>query len=207
MKKGYGRFVVAAAVALLAAVYPAPGFSQMRDMPMAGSGEGCGKRMEMPMPGHGAGHGQMMGMPMAGHGGGHGQPMPGQGPGPGQGMMDRMERTGDMIAMCLHHAEAIGLTDEQIAKLKRVHREVQKKEARFRADLTIARIDRMEIMDVKDFDLEKASSVVKKVQEIRTAHQLEMLKAMKEIRTLLTDEQFKKMTAMMMPMRMQGRDR
>jgi len=59
----------------------------------------------------------------------------------------------------------------------------------------------MEIMDVKDFDLEKASSQVKKIAEIKTAHQLEMLKAMKEMRTILTDEQFAKMKKMMMTMK------
>ena len=56
----------------------------------------------------------------------------------------------------------------------------------------------MEIMEVKDFDLEKASAAVKKITEIKTAHHLEMLKAMKEMRTALTDEQFKKMKRMCM---------
>ena len=55
----------------------------------------------------------------------------------------------------------------------------------------------MEIMEVKDFDLEKAGSAVKKIADIKTAHHLEMLKAMKEMRTILTDEQFKKMKKMM----------
>jgi Spy/CpxP family protein refolding chaperone len=55
----------------------------------------------------------------------------------------------------------------------------------------------MEIMEVKDFDIEQAGSAVKKIAEIKTAHHLEMLKAMKEIRTILTDEQFKKMKKMM----------
>jgi Spy/CpxP family protein refolding chaperone len=109
-------------------------------------------------------------------------------------MTGRMDK---MIDMCLRHAEAIGLTDEQIGKIRRLHREVRKKEARFRADLTIANIDRREIMEVKDFDPGKASSAVKKIEEIKTAHQLEMLKAMKEIRSMLTDEQFKKMNTLM----------
>lgn len=62
----------------------------------------------------------------------------------------------------------------------------------------------MEIMEVKDFDLEKAGSAVKKIAEIKTAHHLEMLKAMKEMRTILTDEQFKKMKRMM-SMKMGGK--
>ncbi len=46
-------------------------------------------------------------------------------------------------------------------------------------------------------DLEKASSAVRNIAEIKTAHHLEMLKAMKEMRTILTDEQFKKLKKMM----------
>ncbi|HZV82523.1 MAG TPA: hypothetical protein VFF53_10195 [Geobacteraceae bacterium] len=118
---------------------------------------------------------------------GHGQMMP-------MGSMDRMD---DMMGICLEHADRIGLTDEQLMKMKPAHREMQKKQARFKADLKVAEIELMEIMEVKDFDLEKAGTAVKKIADIKTAHHLEMLKAMKEMRTMLTDEQFKKMQKMM----------
>jgi len=91
----------------------------------------------------------------------------------------------------------MGLTDDQLLKMKPMHSEMQKKQARFKADLKIAEIELMDILEVKDFDLEKASAAVKKIEDIKTAHHLEMLKAMKEIRTILTDEQFKKMQKMM----------
>jgi len=51
-------------------------------------------------------------------------------------------------------------------------------------------------MEVKDFDLDKATSAVKKIEDIKTAQHLEMLKAMKDMRTILTDEQFKNMHKM-----------
>ena len=130
---------------------------------------------------------QMTNMPMKGHG----QMME----------MGNMDKMGDMAGMCIEHADMLGLTDDQITKMKPIHREMQKKQARFKADLKIAEIELMEIMDAKDFDLEKAGSQVKKIAEIKTAHQLEMLKAMKEMRTMLTDEQFKKMKKIM-PMKM-----
>ncbi len=131
--------------------------------------------MDMPMmgPGGGGGYGQMMGKG-------------------GMGMMHE-----DMMGMCLANADKIGLTDEQIKKIKPIHREMMKKRAQFQADLKIAEVDMMEIMDVKDFDLDKASAQVKKIAEIRTAHQLEMLKAMKEVRSILTEEQFRKMQKLM----------
>jgi Spy/CpxP family protein refolding chaperone len=130
---------------------------------------------------------QMKDMPMKEHREGHGQMM----------QMGKMDKMGDMMSMCIEHADHMGLSDDQIMKMKRMHREMQRDQARFTADLKIAEIDLMEIMEVKDFDLEKAGSAVKKIAEIKTARHLKMLRAMKEMRTLLTDEQFKKMKTMM----------
>jgi Spy/CpxP family protein refolding chaperone len=131
---------------------------------------------------------QMHDMPMNEHGPGHGQ------------MMDTcsMDKMGDMMGMCIDHAGKMGLSDDQVMKMKPIHNDMQKKQARFKADLKIAEIELGEIMDVKDFDLEKASFAVKKIAEIKTAHHLEMIKAMKEMRTVLNDEQFKKMKKMPM---------
>jgi Spy/CpxP family protein refolding chaperone len=134
---------------------------------------------------------QMKEMSMKGHGEGHGRMME----------MGNMDKMGDMMAMCMQHADMMGLTDDQILKMKPVHSEMQKKQARYEADVKIAKIELTEIMEVKDFDLEKANAAVKKISEIKTAHHLEMLNAMKDMRTILTDEQFKKMKKMM-PMKM-----
>ena len=111
--------------------------------------------------------------------------------------MCNMDMMGDMMDMCLANADKIGLTDEKINKIKLIHREMQKKQARFIADQKIAQIELIEIMDVKDFDLGKANTAAKKIADIKTAHHLEMLKSMKEVRTILTDDQFKKMKKMM----------
>jgi len=134
---------------------------------------------------------QMKDMSMKEHKGGHGQQME----------MCSMDRMGDMIDTCIEHADKMGLSDDQMMKVKPLHREMQKKQARFNADLKIAEIDLTEIMEVKDFDLEKANSAAKKIADIKTAHHLDMLKAMKEMRTILTDDQFKNMKKMM-PMKM-----
>lgn len=118
----------------------------------------------------------------------------GQGHAHGQAMgMGPMDRMGDMMGTCLANADKMGLSDDQLAKLKPLHNEMQKKQARFKADLKIAELELMEIMEVKDFDLEKASAATQKIEGIKTAHHLEMLKHMKEIRSSLTDEQFSKM--------------
>ena len=134
---------------------------------------------------------QMMDKSMKEHRGRHGQMME-------MGCMDMMD---DMMGKCIEHSEKIGLTDDQILKMKPIQGEMQKNKALFKADMKIAKRELMAIMEVKNFDLEKASSSVKKIAEMKTAHRLEMLKAMKEMRTILTDEQFTKMKNMM-PMKM-----
>jgi Spy/CpxP family protein refolding chaperone len=139
--------------------------------------------MTVPMPSFS----QMKDMSMNEHREGHGQMME----------MGNMDKMGDMMGMCIEHSDKMGLTDDQIMKMKPMHRELQKKQARFKADLKIAEIELMEIMEVKNFNMEKASSAVKKIAQIRTANHLEMLKAMKEMRAILTDEQFKNMKNMM----------
>jgi Spy/CpxP family protein refolding chaperone len=126
-------------------------------------------------------------MPMRCHGEGHGQMME----------MDHMDMMGGDM-MCLEHAEQMGLTDDQIAKMKPLHREMQRKQVRFEADLKIAEIELIEITEVKDFDLDKAKTAVKKIENIKTAWHLEMLKIMKDMRTIMTYEQFKNMHKMTM---------
>ena len=132
---------------------------------------------------------QMMDQPMMGHGEGHEQMM-----GMGMGHMDRM---GDHMGMCLEHADQLGLSDVQLKKLTPIHREMKKKQVRFNADLKIAEMEHMEIMEVKDFDLEKANASVRKIADLKAAYHLDMLKSMKEVRSILTEEQFHKMKEMM----------
>ncbi|MGA3282143.1 MAG: hypothetical protein ABSD50_14315 [Smithella sp.] len=130
---------------------------------------------------------EMRDMPMRCHGEGHGQMME----------MDHMDMMGGDM-MCLEHAEQMGLTDDQIAKMKPLHREMQRKQVRSEADLKIAEIELKEIMEVKDFDLDQAKTVVKKIENIKTAWHLEMLKTMKDMRSIMTHEQFKNMHKMWM---------
>ncbi len=130
---------------------------------------------------------QMMDMPMPGHGDGHGPKM-------------EMGKMSPMMGMCLEHAEELGLSEDQVGKMKAIHRDLEKYQARNEADRKIAEIDLMEIMDAKDFNLEKATAAVKKSADIKTAGQVARLKAMKEMRTILTEDQFNAMKKMAMQM-------
>ena len=128
-----------------------------------------------------------MDMPMRGHGGGRGPMME----------MDHIDMMGGDM-MCIERAHHLRLTDDQMRKMKPIQRELQKSQIRSKADLKIAEIELREIMEVKDYDLDKANSSVKKIGDIKTARHLEMLKAMKDMRAILTDDQFKNMHKMCM---------
>lgn len=116
---------------------------------------------------------------------------------PSFAQMMNMNHMGDMGERCIEHADTIGLTDGQIAKMKPLHNEMQKNQARFNADLKIAEIEHMEIMDVKDFDMDKARASVEKMEGLKKAHQMAMIVTMKDMRTILTYDQYKKMNKMM----------
>ena len=120
-------------------------------------------------------------------------PMEGPGPMMEMGPMDKM---GEMMGACLDNADSIGLTEAQTAKLTPLHREMKKKQVRFKADAKIAEMELMEIMEVKDFDLDKAKAATRKIADLKTAYHLDMLTMMKEVRSALTDEQFKKLLTM-----------
>src|SRR6185369_8786229 len=127
-----------------------------------------------------------MEMPMHEHMGARGPMME-------SGSMDRM---GEMMGKCLEHAEELGLTEDQTKKLTPLHREMKKLLIRFNADLKLAEMEHMETMEVKDFDLDKAIAEDRKIAGMKTAHHAEMLKLMKQVRTVLTEEQFRKMKEM-----------
>jgi Spy/CpxP family protein refolding chaperone len=115
----------------------------------------------------------------------------------GHNDMGHMDMMGGMMGMCIKNADKIGLSVEQTKKITPLHQEMRKKQIRFQADLKIAQLEMKEIMEPKDFDLEKAKLAVKKTEDIKSAHHLEMLKAMKEVRSVFTEEQYNKLKSLM----------
>ncbi len=126
----------------------------------------------------------MKDMPMMEHMGGEGHAM-------------GMDKMGEAMGMCIANADKIGLSDEQTRKLTPLHREMQKKMVRSRAELKIAEMELMEVMEVKDFDLEKATAAAKKIVDTKLESHLQMLKLMKQARAILTSDQFQKVRKLM----------
>ena len=108
----------------------------------------------------------------------------GYGYGKGMGSMDRME---NMVGMCLAHIDQMGLSGEQLAKIKPIRREMLRKQVQFKAERKLAEMDLAEIMSEKDFDLEKASTAVKRISDIKTRHHLEMLKYIKQVHNIMPE--------------------
>lgn len=107
-----------------------------------------------------------------------------------------MDKMSAMMARCIGHAYEMGLSDGQIKKIKPVHSEMQKKHAQFVADLRIAEIELMETLETKEFDLEIANGAVNRISDTTKVHHLSMLKALKEMRNIFTDQQFKEINVM-----------
>ncbi|BCS52707.1 Spy/CpxP family protein refolding chaperone [Geobacter sp. SVR] len=127
---------------------------------------------------------------------------PGKEHAPGQGHMEQVGPMdgmgGDMMEMCLEHADDLGLNPEQVRKINAIHREMKKKQIRFKADWKLAEMDLKEILEVRDFDMKRAMAAVQKISDLKTSHRLDMLKSVKDLRLTLTDEQFQEMRKMMM---------
>ena len=98
-----------------------------------------------------------------------------------------------MIHMCLKHADKLGLSVEQVDKLKIIHHSMDIKVNRFQAEKKIANIELSGIIEVKDFNLKKANTALQKISNIGRNQQFEILKAMKAVRSVLTDDQFVKL--------------
>lgn len=105
---------------------------------------------------------------------------------------DNYDKNDNSSCMCLDHEGKLGLTEKQLHKLTPLHRDMQKMQIQSRANQRIAEIELCEIMEEKNFNLEKANAAVKKIEKIKTAHHVELLKPIHEMRSVLTEEQFQK---------------
>lgn len=88
--------------------------------------------------------------------------------------------------------DMMGLADDQAIKMKLLQSEMKKNLVRASADLKSAETELAEIMKVKDFDLEKANPAVTRIAEIKKAYYLETIKTIRDMRILVSEEQFRK---------------
>jgi hypothetical protein len=166
--KGVKRivYVVLAAVLCVAAAFPGVVQAQAQGQPPSGPGQGMG-------PGAGGHH---MGPGMMGHGmmgpGMMGGGMMGQGErGRGGGMGFHDDPAFDerpLVSLMLRQRQQLGLTAEQVAKLRELRSTFEKEAIRAHADLRILDIELDDLLDAEQVDMAKVEAAVRREEALRT---------------------------------------
>lgn len=154
-----------------------PGMNQMPCMAAAPSGA---KSQMM-----GGGMGDMMGSgrsAMMDGGGMHGMMHDGQ-----MGMMEHL--------FYLDRADEIGLSPEQVNKLRAIHVECRKDNIRNASEMKIAWLELSDLLSGDNWALKDAESLIRKVQTIEGDIQVRHLQAVNDARKVLTAEQLQKAQA------------
>ncbi len=152
------------------------GMNQMPCMTAAPSGA---KSQMMGMMGESMG--DMMGSGRSGKMDGGG--MHGMMHGVQMGMMEHM--------FYLDRADEIGLSPEQVNRLKAIHVECRKDNIRNAAEMKIARLELSDLLSGDNWTLKDAESLVRKVQTLEGDIQVRHLQAVSDARKVLTAEQLK----------------
>jgi len=138
-------------------------------------GQGMGDRM-----GRDGMHGMM------GGGGMHGMMNGGQ--------MHKMEQ--DMRSMLyLDRAADLGLSAEQISRLKAIHLDCRKENIRTAAEAKIARLEMSALLSADNWTLKDAEPLVRKLQKLEGDIQVRHLQAVSDARQVLTVEQLQQVNA------------
>jgi len=141
-----------------------------------------------PHGGGACGHSQFhhcMNMP-SGHG------MEGSLHGPGHGPH---QSASEFIEHILKYKEGMAITDDQAAKLQTIKTEFEKTKIRMKADMQLASLDLHELLRNDQSDLSAIESKLKNLFEIRAALYLASVKAGRDAKAVLTDEQRARMKA------------
>lgn len=123
--------------------------------------------------------------PSYGHGGGvHGA---GGGHGYGKGMMH--SGTGHLIRHLLHHEKDLGLTADQVAKLKDIQLNLDKARIKAEADIQIAERELNALTDNDQADLAAIEAKLKQSEDLQVGLRMTSIKTRREVTGLLTPEQ------------------
>ena len=116
--------------------------------------------------------------PSYGHGGGHGY---------GKGMMH--SGTGHLIRHLLHHEKALGLTADQVAKLKEIQLGLDKTRIKAEADIQIAERELKALTEDDKADLSAIEAKLRQSEDLQVGLRMTSIKTHREVMGLLTPEQ------------------
>lgn len=107
--------------------------------------------------------------------------------GHGMGMMH--SSAGHLIRHLLKHEKEIGLTAEQVAKLKEIQLNLDKARIRAEADIQIAERELKALIDDEKADLGAVEAKLKQSADLQVALRMTSIKTRREVLGLLTPEQ------------------
>ena len=110
----------------------------------------------------------------------------------GHDQEDQDDHSGHYLKHLLKHAKEIGLTPEQVSKVKAIQLDFKRSEARLEADFKIAKLDLQALMEDERADL---NAIQAKVEQLKKAEGACLFAAIKSKRTataLLTPDQREK---------------
>lgn len=123
--------------------------------------------------------------PSYGHaGGGHGA---GGSHGYGKGMMH--SGTGHLIRHLLHHEKNLGLTADQVAKLKEIQLGLDKARIKAEADIQIAERELKALTDNEESDFSTIEAKLKQSEDLQIGLRMTSIKTRRDVMALLTPEQ------------------
>ena len=123
--------------------------------------------------------------PSYGHGGGiHGS---GGGHGYGKGMMH--SGTGHLIRHLLNHEKNLGLTADQVTKLKDIQLNLDKARIKAEADIQIAERELKALTDNEQSDLAAIETKLRQSEDLQVGLRMTSIKTRRDVMGLLTPEQ------------------
>lgn len=102
------------------------------------------------------------------------------------------DHSGHYLKHLLKHAKEIGLTPEQIAKLKAMQLDFKRTEVRLEADTKIAKLELHALMDDEQADLNTIQAKVEQLKKAEGASLFEAIKSKRSAMALLTPDQREK---------------
>ncbi len=105
----------------------------------------------------------------------------------GMGMMH--SSTGHLIRHLLKHEKDIGLTAEQVTKLKDIQLNLDKTRIKMEADIQVAERELKSLTDEEKSDLGPIEAKLKQSEDLQVALRMTSIKTRREVLALLTPEQ------------------
>ena len=101
-----------------------------------------------------------------------------------------------LISIALKNREELGLSHEQVGKLRPLRSQFQKGEILRRANLRVQEIELDELLATEPLDISAVEARVKRIEALRSDGRMSLIRTLRKGRALLTPEQRQKLVAL-----------